>query len=71
MYHKTIADKIAEKTGDSYADVISFIRCKLSFILLRSAILCVRGSRRPTKSDNLVTVGDDFGMYVEEQNIRN
>ena len=40
MFHKSIADKISEKTGESYANVISFIRCKLAFILLRSAILC-------------------------------
>lgn len=61
-YHKSIADKISEKTGESYADVISYIRCKLSFLLLRSTLLCIRGSRRPREADNLVTVGDDFVM---------
>ena len=71
MFHKSIADKISEKTGESYADVISFIRCKLAFILLRSAILCVRGSRRPKVPDNLVTIGDDYGMYAEELSTQN
>ena len=70
MFHKNIADKISEKTGESYADVISYIRCKLSFILLRSAILCVRGSRRPKARDNLVSIGDDFGMYSEELSLQ-
>ena len=70
MFHKSIADKISEKTGEAYSDVISFIRCKLSFILMRSAILCARGSRRPKNSDNLATIGDDFGLYAKVLNIR-
>ena len=33
-YHANLADKIATKTGEQYANVLSLIRCKLSFILL-------------------------------------
>ena len=35
-FHKNIAEKIAYKTGDNYAKVQTFIRCKLSFIIIRS-----------------------------------
>ena len=59
------ADKIAEKTGENYADVIKFIRCKLSYILIRSALLCLRGSRKQTNR-SLVEVGDDFGLYTAQ-----
>ena len=68
MFHKSIADKISEKTGEAYADVMNFIWCKLSFILLRSAIMCVRESRRPQKSDNLITIRNDFGLYAKDFN---
>ena len=35
---KNIAEKIV--TGDDYAKVQTFIRCKLSFIIIRSTLLC-------------------------------
>ena len=70
LFHKSLADKISEKTGEQYADVMSFIRCKLSYILLRQAILCLRGSRKPADSDNLAIVGDDFGLYANELRLR-
>ena len=45
MFHQHMAEKIAKKTNESYEKVITVIRCKLSFIILRSALLCIRGSR--------------------------
>ena len=68
QYHKCLADKIAQNTGEQYADVISFMRCKLSYIVLRSAILCLRGSRSKS-NENLTTSGDDFGLYVAETHL--
>ena len=41
-YHKHLADKIATKTGDRYAKVLTFIRRKIYFLVLRSALLCLR-----------------------------
>ena len=37
--------KISGKGHDSYSDAISFIRTKISFALLRSSVLCLRGCR--------------------------
>ena len=65
QYHKCLADKIATKTGEPYAEVMNIIRCKLSYIILRSAILCLRGSRS-TSNKNLTTTGDDFAMYAAD-----
>ena len=45
MFHKHMAEKIGKKFNESYEKVITVIRCKLSFIILRSTLLCVAGSR--------------------------
>ena len=36
MFHKHIAEKIAVKTEERYEKILSIIRCKLSFLILRS-----------------------------------
>ena len=45
MFHKDVAERLAIKTGERYEKIISTIRCKLSFLILKSALMCVRGSR--------------------------
>ena len=42
---KRIASMIADKKGETYADVINFVRTKLRFSLLRSILIAVRGVR--------------------------
>jgi hypothetical protein len=44
-FYSRLAELIADKRKDHKSLVTSWIRCKLSFSLLRSAILCIRGSR--------------------------
>ena len=43
--YKRLASLLATKKDHHYSIIISFIRCRLSFSLLRSAIMCLRGSR--------------------------
>ena len=43
---KILATKLADKKNSSYSSTISWLRCRLSFALLRSSILCLRGSRQ-------------------------
>lgn len=45
IYHKFLAEKIAQKSEQRYDQIMAWIRCKLSFIIIRSALLCLRGSR--------------------------
>ena len=45
-----LANKLAAKQNETYNTVITWIRTKLSYELLRSVVLCVRGSRIPYKS---------------------
>ena len=59
-FHKHIAEKIARKTEQKYSDVISVIRCKLSFLILRSVLMCVRGSRSHAK--NILHQPEDFAL---------
>ena len=45
-----IAALIAVKRDQPYSQVIGWMRCVLSFSLLRSAIMCLRGARSPFHS---------------------
>ena len=45
VVYKRIASLIAEKYEKPCSMTIHWIRCKLSFSLLRSSIMCLRGSR--------------------------
>ena len=45
MYHSRLVQMIAIKKGEQYAKTISWIRTRTSFALLRSALVCLRGSR--------------------------
>ena len=49
---KRLAVKISEKRNESYSLVICMLRCKLVFAMMRSALVCLRGSRslKPNKS---------------------
>ena len=38
---------IGKKKQESYTTTISWVRAKVSFAILRSALLCLRGSRTP------------------------
>ena len=45
LYHSRLAELVAAKKGESYATTMSWIRARASFALLRSALLCLRGSQ--------------------------
>ena len=52
---KRLASKISDQSGRPYSVVMGWLLCRLSFALLRSAIMCVRGARsayhRPQRYD--------------------
>ena len=45
LTYKRLSSLLATKKDQHYSTVIALIRCRLSFSLLRSAIMCIRGSR--------------------------
>ena len=44
-YHKRLAEKIAAKRNEKYSHVLSHMRAKIRFSLLRSVLVAVRGER--------------------------
>ena len=50
-YHSRLEELIANKKGESYSSAISWIRAKVYFAIVRSAILCLRGSRSRRQLD--------------------
>ncbi len=54
---KQLALPTSEKTGERYSEVISYIRTRLSFVLIRSAILSLRGHRgQKTKHTDEISI---------------
>ena len=60
---RRLASRISDKKEDSYSDVITYIRTKLSFALLRSSILCLLGARSMRRRP---AVEASIGTIVEE-----
>ena len=67
VYHKALAEKLATKSGDMYSEVTRLIRVKLSFIILKSALQCIRGSR--TVYGEHLTTCDDFSHNLNEMRL--
>ena len=44
-YHSRLAELLAVKKQEGYASTIAWIRTRVSFAILRSALTCLRGSR--------------------------
>ena len=44
-FYKRLADLLSHKQGKSYGVVMGWLRRRLSFAILRSAIMCIRGTR--------------------------
>ena len=51
VFLKRLASLLAEKRDGKYAEMINWLRCRLAFSLVRSAILCIRGSRVKGRHD--------------------
>ena len=64
VYHSRLAELIANRKGKSYPSAISWIRAKVSFAIVRSAIRCLRDSRSRRRQLDFV----DSDLQIE--NIR-
>ena len=63
-YHSRLAELIANKKRESYSSASSWVRAKVSFGILLSAILCLRDSRSRRRQLHFV----DSDLQIE--NIR-
>ena len=62
-FHKALAEKISQKKDERYDTIMRYLRVKLSFLALKSTLLCLRGTRRGR--GNLGS-GEDFGFTLDE-----
>ena len=56
-YHSRLAEKLSAKTQEIHATTISWVRAKVSFAILRSALLCLRRSRTPRRRIQMLRTG--------------
>ena len=63
-YHSRLAELLSTKKGEDYSTTMSWINAKVSFTLLRSALLCLRGSRCMRRARLNIT-DNDFGIDKE------
>ena len=47
QFHQLLAAKLEQKNEKLYSTVMQWLRTRLSFSILRSALLCMRGTRVP------------------------
>ena len=62
MFLRDLAEELSKKDGEPYVALITWLRTRLSFEILRSVHLCVRGSRKAFRSANEVV--NDFRLSV-------
>ena len=66
IFYKRIAELISIKTKKTYTETIRIIRCRLSFSLIRSAILCIQGSRsakhRPFRAEEMDIISSEVRL---------
>ena len=59
-----LAVKLSDKTTEPYADVVGFIRTKVSFALSKSSIFCIRGCRSLKRT--VIQTESSMSAIVEE-----
>ena len=66
IYHSRLAELLAVKKQESYAPTIAWIRTQVSFAILRSALVCLRGSRSRRTTPNIQeTDVEKSGSHVD------
>ena len=63
-----IAAMIGEKKDTSYSRTISWIRCRLSFSLLRATIMAIRGARSSVTHG---AIGEPIALQSAEGHLQN
>ena len=69
IFIKHLEAKLAEKENDSYSSVITMLRTKLSFEILKSTLLCVRGTRYTWKKRDNPAM-EDFTLIREKAEVK-
>ena len=64
---RLLCEKIARKTQQNYSDVFNFLRCKLSFVIRKLVLLCIRGTRSSVNTVDKSCESDfEFAYFVSK-----
>ena len=66
-FYKRLADKLAQKKEMQYSILMGWLRCKISFAILRSAVMCIRGSR--SSKNHPIKDNMDINLACSEGNV--
>jgi len=66
-FYRCLASLLSDKLHQSYNQTICWLRCHLSFFLLRSVIMCLRGARSSCGRPQPAT--RDISLAVSEAKI--
>ena len=65
-FYKHLADMITQKRKHIYPVVMGWLRCQLSFALIRSSVMCIRGSR---SSQHQLVHMDSISLAAQEGHV--
>ena len=68
IFYSRLVDLMVEKKNEQKSYLMAWLRCKLSFSFLRSALLCLRGTRSKAVLDDISYT--DFDEVVVDSRIR-
>ena len=63
-FYKRIAERVANKTLQKYSDVVSFIRRRLRFDLLKTCLISLRGFRGKKAPCMIATPVDELDLNL-------
>ena len=64
IFYRRLATQLADKRNEPYPATMGWLRCHLSFSLVRSAILCIRGTR--SRANFIPRIPDSTDLAVTE-----
>ena len=68
-FYSRLAELLAAKRNEPKSTIVTWLRCRLSFCLLRSSLICLRGSRTGKRRiERLADIA--FDVATDEANIR-
>ena len=70
-FYSCLAQQLAEKRKQAKSCVVAWMRCRLSFSLLRSALLCLRGTRKKPQAATHIRELDIEECVIESRIDRN
>ena len=66
MFLATLSEKLSVVRGEDVNVTMEWFRAKPSFEVLRSALLCMRGSKKAWYKKDEVKISQDFRLSVVE-----